>query len=59
MIYVILEVLVLHVGKYYDAACHVTWEVLGPVWTVGSFAIVIRDTYHIIIFPHTLFCFAT
>ena len=58
IINVILEVLVLQVGKNYDAACHVTWEVLGPVWTVGSFAIVIRDTHHIITFHHTLVCFA-
>jgi hypothetical protein len=31
MICLIWEVLVLRVGKYYDAACHVTWEVLGTV----------------------------
>jgi hypothetical protein len=57
MICVIWEVLVLQVGKYYNAACHVTWEVLGPMLTSGSFAIVIRDTYLIIIFRLTL-CFA-
>jgi hypothetical protein len=29
----------------------VTWEVLGPVWTVGNFAIVIRDTHQFISQP--------
>jgi hypothetical protein len=37
MICVTWEVLILRVGKYYDAACHVTWEVLGPLWTAESF----------------------
>jgi hypothetical protein len=55
----IWKVSVLRVRKYYDAACHVIWEVSGPAWTVGSFAIVIRDTYHILIFRHTLVYFTT
>jgi hypothetical protein len=60
MICMIWEALVLQVGKYYDASCHVT---------LGSFSIVIRDTctyishitctYHIMIFSHTFVCFAT
>ena len=58
MICMIWEVLVLRVGKYYESGCHVTWEVLGPVWTVGSFAIVVTEINHIMIFRHTLVCFA-